>query len=462
LATHFKDKVSGYQITEEQRDRLVNRFKNLMIETQSKPEYQSVLEDLVDIISRLSDQSKEISGQAKEHAKGQVGEAADRSDIDIARENAKRLIENFAGRKSLDSLLNALKDIARDVKNDEELRSYLGELRQFTISSIRDPQFVRETDYVQHGSKLIDRGRYLLQDRYSEHTNRLADEAKQFNSALQSDRLTSQWTHDFETLISDTFLDERGFPTVKFELIKDFGKILPIVGEKLKYLPLPRIENSDEEYDYIFDNIVLYLAEVLPSHLHMSFTTDINLGRNEEDVLQNTTYIELSKINADARNIAFYYKKKKGLVTMMDVGLVDFSIPKNGLTIKLKVLLNPPTDADGSKGIDLRVLEAETIVDDLKIRLHDTKHDFMYTLLTPLVEKRLKKQFTNMISEKMVKSVEYIKESIGKAHLSVRNQVGDLARKRKMVGEQVKKQKHNWQSDNHNTNPQTKVNVREE
>jgi hypothetical protein len=53
------------------------------------------------------------------------------------------------------------------------------------------------------------------------------------------------------------------------------------------------IYSSDEEYDYIFDNIVLYLAEVVPKHLHMNFTADINLNRDEKDVLQNTAYFEM-------------------------------------------------------------------------------------------------------------------------------------------------------------------------
>ncbi|RIA97123.1 hypothetical protein C1645_871601 [Glomus cerebriforme] len=451
LATHFRDKVSGYQITEEQRDILVSRFKNLMVETQSRPEYQQVLEDLINTISRLSEQSQSVAGHVTETTKTQAKEATDQSDIQKARESAKKLIENFANHKSLNPLINALKDLGKNVKSDEELRSYVDELRQFAISSLRDPKFVQETDYVDRGSKLIDRGRYLLLERYSENTQRIADEVNAFNEALQDDQLTTQWTQDFETLIHDLFLDERGQPTVKFELIKDFRKILPIVGERLKYLPLPRIENSDEEYDYVFDNIVLYLAEIVPSHLRMNFSTDINLGVDEKDILQNTAYIEISKINADARNIAFYYKKKKGLINMMDVGLVDFSIPKNGLTIKLKVLLNPPSDANPV--LDLRVLEADTTIDDLKLRLHDTKHDFLYTFLTPLVEKRLKRQFANLITDKMIKTVEYVKENITKAGGQVSNQFTDVMRKRtgglkglKGAATGDEKQKHDWQN----------------
>jgi len=108
---------------------------------------------------------------------------------------------------------------------------------------------------------------------------------------------------------------------------------------------------------------------------------------------------------------------------MMDVGLVDFSIPKNGLTIKLKVLMNPPNEANPT--LDLRVLESDAIIDDLKIRLHDTKHDILNTILTPLVVKQVKKQVSKMISEKIAASVEYIKENLSTLQSQILKQVND-------------------------------------
>jgi len=213
-----------------------------------RPEYQEALSNLINIVSRLTQQSKEVSGHVTGTAKSQVGESTDQTSLQKAQKNAKELVENFANHKSLDPLINALRELGKNIQADEELRSYFKELKEFVLSSLRDPQFVQETDYVQHGSRLIDRGRYLLLEKYSDLSNRISDEAISFNEALQNDRTTAQWTHDFENLIRDVFLDEKGQPTLKFELIRDFGKILPVIADKLKYLPLPRIE----KYDFIY------------------------------------------------------------------------------------------------------------------------------------------------------------------------------------------------------------------
>jgi len=143
---------------------------------------------------------------------------------------------------------------------------------------------------------------------------------------------------------------------------------------------------------------------------------------------------------------------------MMDVGLVDFAIPKNGLTMKIKLLLNLPSDTNPS--LDLRVLEADTTIDNLTIKFHDTKHDFLYMFMTPLIEKRLKRQLANMVTDKMIKFFSYVKDNITR----LQSQVGDLQKKRKekgtdpQVSEEKLKQSQAWQSPAFNPNLQ----VREE
>jgi gas vesicle protein len=83
----------------------------------------------------------------------------------------------------------------------------------------------------------------------------------------------------------------------------------------------------------------------------------------------------------------------------------------------------------------------------------------MYTVLTPLVEKRLRKQLANIITEKLVKSVEYLKDNIIKVEAQVRNQVTDVARtKVKGVTGDLKRKHQAWQSD---SNPQV-TQVKEE
>ncbi|KAF0378376.1 conserved fungal protein [Gigaspora margarita] len=421
VADSVRTRVTAYKLSPTKRERIVNRFKSLMFEVQQSPEFQEALSDLIDVISKVSTYTQDAHAHVVETAKGQ---SQDIPSFQLAQENAKSLIENFSNNKSLDDLIDALKEMGTQVKNHEELRNYLRDLRHFVLSSLRDKEFVERTDYKEYGSRLIEDGRRILLDNYGNFTERVTYELSAFNEAIQEDQTTQQWTKDLECLVRDIFLDEKGRPTIKFELVKDFGKILSIVAEKLKFIPLPRMENYDDNYEFCFDNIVLHVSDILPKHLHISVTSDINLDREGNDVVQNTGFFEISKLRADARNIAFYFKKKGGLIQMRDVGLVDFAVPADGMRFYMRILLDMP-NAD-TQFTQFRVLEADTKISELKIRLHDTKRDFLYTLITPLAEKRIKRQIENLITEQMKKAVAFIQEKVAR----VQTQINELQKRK--------------------------------
>lgn len=441
ISTNLREKVGNYQLSPEKRERLVTRFKNVMIDVQKKPEYQDSLKEIIDMVSRITDFTQELATRVNEPI---AQEAAKQKDsLSIAQRNAKELLENFANNYSLDKLISLLKEMGDKIKHDVDLRNHLKDIRNFVLCSLSDSDFIQKHDYKEHGSRLIQDSRHFLLERHSGTMKAIAKEIKNFNESLQEDKTTAQWRSDFEALVSDVFLDEKGRPTFKFELIKDFGKILPLIAEKLKYIPLPRIENSDEQYDYIFDNLVLHVAEIIPKHIHISFHSDINLERDEDDTMRNTVSIEISKLCADARNIAFYYKKKSGLITMKDVGFVDFSIPSEGLNVYIKLLLSLPTDKEPST--QFSILEAETKIKELKLRLHETRHDFLYTLLTPLVEKRLKRQLEEIVTDYIRKSLEYLKENLVNLRQKV-DQMQTDSQDTPAISHQKHEQRREWES----------------
>jgi hypothetical protein len=435
LTSGIRQRVSNISLPKERRDVMVDHFKNLMFEAQTKKDYQDALENLIGVISSLSEQTQQAVKDFTDNAPELRAGVSDRPALKIAEQNAKQLVENFASHKSLDPLINALSVLPKKVQKDQELREYLKDLRTFVLRSLREAEFVRQTDYVAVGSDKIEQGRSILLGKYKEDINRITHEAELFNNALQEDKTTRELVHDFETLTQDLFFDEAGKPTIKLELVRDFAKILPRIGESLQYIALPRIENSDDEYDYIFDNIVLHLSEIVPKHVHMNLSADIDLDRPEQDHVLNTMTIDISKLHADARNIAFYYKKKKGLVNMMDVGRVDFSIPEEkGLRIHAKVLLRLPTE---NSRLTFEVLESSARMHELKIRLHDTKHDFLYKLVAPLVQMRIRTQVEHLLSARITDAIKYLEQQITRVQASV----SDMQRQRRKATEKTERQR---------------------
>ncbi|KAG9296973.1 hypothetical protein G9A89_001811 [Geosiphon pyriformis] len=411
------EEVAGtLELSPERRENIIQRVKNLMLEIHKSKEYQDAISDLVNIVSHISEQTQEMSSSLAKHVEENVGQNVGESiqqspDLEIAEKNAKELLENFANHRSLDPLINALKEFAEKIRTNEELSQYFSTLKEFVLKSLRDSEFVSQTEYTSQVSKFLDNGRNLLLEHYGDITKKAAHEAAAFNEGLQEDPLTTQLKRDVDTLMGDLFLDETGRPTIKLELVRDLTKIVSIIGDKFSYVALPRIEYEDEENSYIFDNIVLHIPHLVPQHIHLNLTTDINMDRPEDQLMQTTLSIDVTKINADARNIAFFYKKK-GLVNFTDVGLIDFSIPEEsgGLEYSAKLLLNIPSQGEPSS---FRIIESRCKVSELKLRMHSTQHDLLYSILNPLyLQNSVRRQFEKSIEEIFKNAIDFIGEKL--------------------------------------------------
>lgn len=239
-ARGIRSTVEGIELSDEQRDILVGRFKKILLEAHASDEFQSALDDLLEIVHAIARRGEEFGQKASATAR----KAKDEHDenIAIANNSAKQLVERFASGKSLDPLINAIAEMGRDMRNDPELRNVLDELNEFMRRSLRDTDYIERADWNQEASNLLKKGRSILHERYRGPTDAIFDEASAFITALQRDSLTNELTSDLEQLTRDLFLDENGNPTIKFELVKDFAKIVPIIASKLEYIALPKIE----------------------------------------------------------------------------------------------------------------------------------------------------------------------------------------------------------------------------
>lgn len=240
VVSGVKSSAKGITITPEQRNVLLNRIKKILLEAHSSQEYQSALDDMMHIIRQIGEQGEKFGGQLRQAH--QSTQEAHGDNIDNVIHSSKRLVEKFANGNSLDPLINAVRDFGSHVREDNEMRDYLEQLREFIHKSIRDTSFIQSEQYDQQASELLDRGQYEMKERYRDDSERVLDEAKSFSQGFQEDELNQELASDLQQLTSSLFLDEDGKPTFKYELFKDFASMIPVIAAQIEYLPLPPIE----------------------------------------------------------------------------------------------------------------------------------------------------------------------------------------------------------------------------
>lgn len=445
------DRVKDQVLTQERRDYLVDRLRSIVYEIQSHPEFESSLDELVDLSKEFAHRTTSAVGAVSNVTK----DAADQhsGDIQKARTATRSLVESFAGGRSLDGLSAALRNFGDDIANDDNLGTFIDDVREFLRRSIREPGYVQDSGYTDEANALINRGREVFTDKYRTHVSNIGREFKALGDAMAADPTTNQFADNLNELVSDLFLDENGRPTVKFDLVRDFARLLPVIAEKLEYLPVPRVEGSDDNVDYSFDNMVLRCTNLLPRHVHFHTDTTITMHppvpysdrvvsrREQGDMyIKHRIHLTISTIRADARDITFYYKKKSGVARLSDYGTADVAVPDRGISIHITLVTGDEkarNDKGGNTDRIFRIERAEAEVHELKLWLKGAKHDLLYKVLNPVLTRTAKKQIERALSERLHGLLVRINEQLVVVARQTANAVTDAAQATKETAHNV-------------------------
>lgn len=407
------------EITKSDKTKIENRIQRAILRLQDRSDYSSSMGYLIDLITHMNTRTQQLKSKLKGHAL----ELMDKVDYEIQQVqlNAKQLIENFAGGRSLDTLIAQVTSLSSDVSRDPQIQAYLTKASEFMKAALLDKKFVAKTDFRQLTSELIDQGRALTSNKYGPRFDALNAEATAYLEALSKDDRTNELSTGIKKLVNDMVLDDAGNPTIKASLVGDLMKVIPKVADYIAFLPIPRIESEDEDVLFIADNILIKCANLLPSFIEIRTDTRMDTTRSDKQQMIQVVDFKASRIQASARDIAFMFNKKKGIIAPSDVGLVDFDIKDDGLSIK--ILFEPivgaiTPNAQNVAASLFRVRDVDCNISGFSLKLHDTHHDTLYALITPLIKKNLTSKIEKLIAQNVKEQIESFGDKIHAAAAS--------------------------------------------
>jgi hypothetical protein len=132
--------------------------------------------------------------------------------------------------------------------------------------------------------------------------------------------------------------------------------------------------------------------------------------------------LTFGQMQADMRDVAFYFKKKTGIPKMADSGLADILLGGEGLTVSFPELIISTASEHGlfaqatvhlvSAGKDkssvFKVKNVSVKVATLKFSIRDSKHDLLYKTLKPLATGLVKRQIQKAIAGAITTGMEYV------------------------------------------------------
>nr|WDA55141.1 hypothetical protein [Talaromyces marneffei] len=365
------------KMPKERREQIVWRLKKMIVEIQGHSDYQQAIETLLSLAESYAGHGRDISSQGTTATKGFMDSKKDM----LMR--LKILIERFANSTSTDDFFDSLNTIYRDADQDPRLKEWFRGVDTYIRKCLREQGFIMQDEANDQWNKLYDEGRFLLRDRYRSHTDRIADEAKFLATQFDEDPQNRAFRQSLERLFKDLGQDQYGKPTFKPHLIKDITNVIvPEIFENASYIPIPRIEVSDPAVDMVIENLIIESDNLMPNVLEFGTDNYWRWGRKKISSFDDhKVMISASGIQADLRDVSYYFKKKQGFPSLTDIGVMDILLGGSGFGFKIAASKAQKNDHNAVFKLD----SVKVNVKNLTIKLKKSKHKMLFIIFRPML-----------------------------------------------------------------------------
>jgi hypothetical protein len=349
----------------------------------------------------------------------------------------KTLIERFANYTSTDDFFDALNQIYRDADRDPELKDWFKAVDRYIRKCLQEQGYILQDEANNEYERLREKGRFLLRERYRDHTDRILDEVKFIGDQFDQDPQNKAFGNAVQKLFLDLGNDENGKATFKPHLVKDVTEvIIPEIFENTRYIPIPRIEVSDPMVDMVVENLVIESDNLFPNVLEFGSDNYFRMGRKGvSNKRENKVTIAGSGVQMDLRDVAYYLKKKQGFPSITDKGVMDIFLGGEGFSFKISARNANAKDRTHFVAVD----KVDVTIKNLSIKVKQSNHKLLFAIAKPLLLKAMKPAIQKVLEKQ-------IRDTFTKADAFAYQVQQDVERGKQATKEDPENAPNVWQS----------------
>lgn len=397
-ADTFKDEEGKVQlkISDEEWTSLQDDVTRVLASLAQHGTYHMGIESLFNLIDILRDELRK-SGKSEEAHESQFHARR-------ARMETEDMIASFSGRKVLDEFLDSARLLIRKVDKDERSRNYLRELREFILST-KSAEYIQSEEFKQRSRNLADEARDIVREyQYTWELDAFLDNAQQLVDNIKDNEFLEVLRYHAGVVADDlSYVDVGGNVVPDMDLLKKLrSAIIPRLAESLKYIPIPRIESSDDKRDYWVDNIVLCGYDVIPDRVRVQLESDSDVSIRDIQTKHAYTrlVITLSQIRTELKDMDFSYKKKT-FPELAESGRFSLRLGgPNGATLKLYFKIEKNADDPVPQ---FKEGFSSFAIDQFDISFDKTtiNHDVLLPLFSQMFKAQIKLQIENEVENSL-------------------------------------------------------------
>lgn len=305
----------------------------------------------------------------------------------------KKFVQSFVPGKSINNFIFYTNEFFKLVYNNAAINTYFNDvgdfLKQFMNSNYQSIETVDQSR-VRQLDELLLRGDSLFLS-FTNHyvIYRMMCEGIDILNAIKSDPLRKKLVDDTRIFVRDFIVyDAYGRASLNEEVVSQMRTLLlPLLKEQLYYIPIPRLEGTSEKLDFWVENLVFATGDILPENLRFDLNHSTMVDRTNMAIPASVTriYLTLDNVKTNMKNVRFWYRKKT-TPKITDEGFADVALGGRGIRIKLVILAN------FSSPQPFKTESVKVDCDKLRIKIHDSHHDFLYAVVLAFFKGRIKRE----------------------------------------------------------------------
>jgi len=169
----------------------------------------------------------------------------------------------FANGKPLDPINDALRKVIDDIQSDKDLKEFYDQVAEEFNRLLTEKGYVISDAADARVHQLYERSQELLhekQDSYRPDVEHFFAEVRSFIDAIRNDKESQRLVEASKKVYSDLVITDRygNFRGFRKRIFWDMIEVIfPRFVDEIKFVPVPRIEYQDRDFDLILENVVL-------------------------------------------------------------------------------------------------------------------------------------------------------------------------------------------------------------
>lgn len=398
---------AGTPVDEAKKREIIARFNALWRRVVNSSDFRQAISALLDMWDEAKSRLATLAEYARAQASG--AELPKLRSADLVWLDVREIIGRWVGREQLDDFLQDFQEYMQLISKDAQVNRLFADVRNFINETIQNPQLLQSDSQQNKMTQLFNRAvDEFHRWEYNNETDYVLYEARTLLESIKRDSTSLKLQEATEKLGKDLILDERG--NVNFRVTQDVlasvkQLMLPLFLDQFAVVPLPRIESSDDTYDFAFDNLVFPGRQLIPEHFQFKAKEDIRLDTTSSSTAGMTVDARLklfiSSVQMHINNIKFQVRRK-GLISISDEGTANLSIggPDSSMCIRWEVR------TDTEKRSSFQTRDVRVKIDRMKIDIIEAHHSVLLPAITTLfngtIKQKIEQQLTDMINEQLV------------------------------------------------------------